>query len=356
MKKNQANMTNTLGPNPAQRVYAISRVWVILALALVFPFLGANNYLLHMANVSMMFAILTISLNVLSGFTGLMSVGHIAFFGIGAYSTAILTTTYGMPIWLGFIAAGVISALFSLLLGIPTMRLKGMYFSVATLAFGEIIYQIIKNWESVTKGTKGITKIPEITIFGFSFKSYDRFYYLMLLGLVVVIVLTYNLKNSRAGRAMLAIRANDIAAEAMGVNVVTYKLVAFMVSAFFAGIAGAFYAHEMRYISPETFASVESSTLLAMMVVGGIGSIPGAILGGTVLTILPEVLRFIGDFRLVLYGAAVVAIIIFAPKGIGGLIDYLDELFSGKRRIGERKLSKEAQTAQEDESGEEGQE
>ena len=212
MKKNQANMTNTLGPNPAQRVYAISRVWVILALALVFPFLGANNYLLHMANVSMMFAILTISLNVLSGFTGLMSVGHIAFFGIGAYSTAILTTTYGMPIWLGFIAAGVISALFSLLLGIPTMRLKGMYFSVATLAFGEIIYQIIKNWESVTKGTKGITKIPEITIFGFSFKSYDRFYYLMLLGLVVVIVLTYNLKNSRAGRAMLAIRANDIAA------------------------------------------------------------------------------------------------------------------------------------------------
>ena len=117
MKKNQSNLTAAVGPNLAQRVYSVSRVWVILVLALVFPFLGANNYLLHMANVSMMFAILTISLNVLSGFTGLMSVGHIAFFGIGAYTTAILTTTYGMPIWLGFIAAGVVSALFSLLFG-----------------------------------------------------------------------------------------------------------------------------------------------------------------------------------------------------------------------------------------------
>ena len=228
MKKKQPNLAAPAGPNLAQRVYKISRVWVILALALIFPFLGANNYLLHMANISMMFAILTISLNVLSGFTGLMSVGHIAFFGIGAYTAAILSTTYQMPLLVGFIAAGVVSALFSLLLGLPTMRLKGMYFSVATMAFGEVIYQIIKNWESMTKGTKGITKIPAIEIFGVSFKEYKSFYYLMLLGLIVVIVLTYNLKNSRSGRAMLAIRANDIAAEAMGVNVVTYKLVAFM--------------------------------------------------------------------------------------------------------------------------------
>ena len=325
---------------PAQ-VYRKSRLWVILLLVVLFPLIQipkggkmvplADNYLLHMANISMMFAILTISLNILSGFTGLMSVGHIAFFGIGAYTAAILTTKAGMPILVGFIAAGVVSSLFSLLLGLPTMRLRGMYFSVATMAFGEIIYQLIKNLESLTGGTKGITKIPPIEMFGISFKGYRNFYYLMLLGLVAVIVLTHNLKNSRPGRAMLAIRANDIAAEAMGVNVVTYKLVAFMTSAFFAGIAGAFYAHEVRYISPETFASVESATLLAMMVVGGIGSIPGAILGGAALTILPEVLRFIGEFRLVLYGAAVVAIIIFAPKGLGGLIDLIDETLSGRR-------------------------
>jgi len=336
-------------PTLAQQIYKKSRVWVILLLALIFPLAGANNYLLHMANISMMFAILTISLNVLSGFTGLMSVGHIAFFGIGAYTAAILTAKCGMPILLGFIAAGVVSALFSLLLGLPTMRLKGMYFSVATMAFGEIIYQIIKNVEPLTGGTKGITKIPAIEIFGVSFKSYKNFYYLMLLGLVLVIILTNNLKNSRPGRAMLAIRANDIAAEAMGVNVVTYKLVAFMTSAFFAGIAGAFYSHEMRYISPETFASVESSALLAMMVVGGIGSIPGAIVGGAALTILPEVLRFIGEFRLVLYGAAVVAIIIFAPQGLGGLIDFIDETLSGQRAR-ERAANEAASAASKEET------
>ncbi len=351
MKKNEMTL--------AQKIYRKSRLWVILLLVVIFPLIQipkngkmiflADNYLLHMANISMMFAILTISLNILSGFTGLMSVGHIAFFGIGAYSAAILTTKAGMPILVGFIAAGVISALFSLILGLPTMRLRGMYFSVATMAFGEIIYQLIKNLEPLTGGTKGITKIPSIEIFGISFKDYRNFYYLMLLGLVLVIVLTQNLKNSRPGRAMLAIRANDIAAEAMGVNVVSYKLVAFMASAFFAGIAGAFYAHEMRYISPETFASVESASLLAMMVVGGIGSIPGAILGGAALTILPEVLRFIGEFRLVLYGAAVVAIIIFAPKGLGGLITWIDETLSGQRAKGSKHPS-------EAEAGEEAQE
>ena len=336
-------MKNNL--NPAQKIYKRTRIWVILALAVLLPFTGVNNYILHMANISMMFAILTISLNVLSGFTGLMSVGHIAFFGIGAYTAAILTTKLGMPILLGFIGAGVISALFSLLLGLPTLRLKGMYFSVATMAFGEIIYQCIKNMEWLTGGTKGITKIPAIEIFSISFKSYNRFYYLMLIGLVLIVVLTYNLLHSRSGRAMLAIRANDIAAEAMGVNVVTYKMVAFMVSAFVAGIAGAFYAHEMRYISPETFASVESASLLAMMVVGGIGSIPGAILGGIALTILPEAMRFIGEFRLVLYGAAVVAIIIFAPKGLGGLVDWVDGVLSGTIRLGKKR---KAETADEE--------
>jgi len=339
MKNNQVNLFH--------RIYRKSRVWIVLLLGLLFPFMGVDNYLLHMANVSMMFAILTISLNILSGFTGLMSVGHIAFFGIGAYASAILTTKCAMPILVGFIAAGVISSLFSLLLGLPTMRLKGMYFSVATMAFGEIIYQILKNWEPLTGGTKGITKIPPIEIFGISFKPYNHFYYLMLLGLILVIILSQNLKNSRPGRAMLAIRANDIAAEAMGVNVTIFKLYAFMISAFFAGIAGAFYAHEMRVINPEVFASVESATLLAMMVVGGIGSIPGAILGGLVLTILPEVLRFIGDFRLVLYGAGVVAIIIFAPKGLGGLIDWVDGVLSGTIKPGKKTHAKAAETEEE---------
>jgi len=313
-----------------QKIYKNSRIWILLLLAIIFPQVVSNKYFLHVANLAMMFAMLTLSLNILSGCTGLMSVGHIAFYGIGAYTSAILTTKLGLPILLGILMAGVISALASLLLGLPTMRLRGMYFSVATLAFGEVIYQVFINWTAVTEGTKGIKGVPSPEFFGISLRSYDTYYYLVLAALALAILLTYNLIHSRPGRAMLSIRENDIAAEAMGVNIVQYKLIAFMVSAFFAGVAGALYVHEVHYISPETFAGSESAAVLAMMVVGGIGSIPGSILGGIALTVLPEMLRSFGNVRLVIYGAAVVAIIIFAPGGLGGLIERIDARITGR--------------------------
>jgi len=313
--------------------YKRLRVWVILALAVSVPFLTDNKYILHLCCLSMMYAMMTVSLNVLSGFTGLMSVGHIAFFGLGAYTTAVLTTKLGVPTGVGILAAGIVAMLFGFILGLPTMRLKGTYFCVATLAFGVVVYQLFKNVKSITNGTAGILKIPEITIFGISFKPYDKYYLLMLFALVMTIVVANNLLHSRSGRAILAIRESDIAAEAMGINVVRYKLIAFMVSTFIAGVAGALYAHEMRYISPEPFVQGESATILAMMVIGGIGSIPGAICGGFALTFLPEMLRFIGNFRLSIYGAAVVAIIIFAPGGLGGLIERIDGKLCGQDKI-----------------------
>lgn len=314
-------------------IYEKTRIWLVVLLAVIFPFTVANNYVLHLTCISMMYAMLTISLNVLSGFTGLMSVGHIAFFGIGAYTTAVLTTKFGISPFIGIIAGGILSAFFSLLLGLPTMKLKGTYFTVATLAFGVIVYQLIKNLKSITNGTAGILGIPGIEIFGVSFKSYDKYYFICLIGLALSVIIATNLLKSRSGRAILAIRESDIAAEAMGINVVNYKIVAFMVSAFIAGMAGALYTHEMRYISPEPFVQAESATLLAMMVIGGIGSIPGAIVGAFVVSLLPEALRFIGDFRLALYGAAVVIVIIFAPKGLGGLIERVDNFLCGKHKI-----------------------
>lgn len=318
--------------NTFHKVYKLTRIWILLAIAILLPLVLSNKYYLHVANLAMMFALLTLSLNVL-GSTGLMSVGHIAFYGIGAYTSALLTVKLGCPIIVGLLMAGVVSALGSLLLGLPTMRLKGMYFAVATLAFGEIIYQVFVNWTSVTEGTKGIKGVPAPEWFGLNFRSYDVYYYLCLFVLIVAVILVHNLMHSRTGRALMSIRANDIAAEAMGIDIVRYKLIAFMTSAFFAGIAGALYAHEVHYVSPDTFTGSESAAVLAMMVVGGIGSIPGSILGGMVLTILPELLRSFGNIRLVIYGAAVVAIIIFAPKGLGGLIEYVDDLLSGKRQL-----------------------
>lgn len=326
-----------------QKVYKNTRLWVLLIVAFLLPQIVKSNYILHVANLAMMFSLLTLSLNMLSGCTGLMSVGHIAFYGIGAYTSALLTTHFNIPIGIAMAGAGIVSALASLLLGLPTMRLKGMYFAVATLAFGEVVYQLIVNWTNVTGGTKGVKGIPSPEMFGLSLRSYGSYYYIVLIVLVLSIILTRNLIASRPGRAMLAIRENDIAAEAMGVNITLYKLVAFMVSAFFAGIAGALYAHEVHYISPETFAGSESSAVLAMMVVGGIGSIPGSILGGMALTILPELLRSFGNVRLVIYGAAVVAIIIFAPKGLGGLIERLDGMLRGDIPFGKQSRHKDEQ-------------
>lgn len=316
------------------KIYKVSRIWIVLIIAMTLPLWIPNNYYLQIAIIGTIFAILTLSLNILAGCTGLFSVGFIAFYGIGAYTSAIVTTTLGWPIPVGFILAGIVSSLFSILLGLPTMRLRGMYFAVATLAFGEIMYQVFLNWSSVTGGPKGIKGIPSPEIFGISFRSYSNYYYLALIILILIVILTRNLINSRSGRAMLSIRENDIAAEAMGVNVPRYKMLSFMVATFFAGIAGALYAHEVRYISPESFVNAESSAVLAMMVVGGIGSIPGSILGGFALTMLPEFLRFFGNIRLVIYGIAIVVIIIFAPKGLGGLIEWIDGVLCGTIKPG----------------------
>ena len=312
-------------------IYKKTRLWVLLAFAIVLPFLLSTQYWMHVVNVCGIFAILTVSLNLLTGCTGLFSVGHVAFYGIGAYTSAILTTRFGIPVWLGFIAAGIMTALCSLILGLPTARLRGLYLAVATLAFGEIAYQLFVNWGVVTNGTKGIIGIPAPEFFGFSLSTYTRYYYLILAILVLAIVLVHNLLNSRMGRALLSIRGNEAAASAMGVNTTQYKIIAFMCSAFLAGVAGALYAHEVAYISPDTFKAAESTSVLAMMVIGGIGHIGGSVLGAIALTVIPELLRNFGDVRLVLYGLSIVAIVVLSPKGLGGLIDWLDDVIMGIR-------------------------
>ena len=319
------------------KIYKYSRIWILLIVAILLPKWIPNRYYQGVINTALIFAILSMSLNTLSGCTGLFCVGFIAFYGIGAYGAAILVTRHGWPILLGLLAGGVISMAFSLLLGLPTMRLRGMYFAVATLAFGEIMYQLFVNWVSLTGGSNGIKSIPAPNWFGISFRKPENYYYILLAAAIITIILTRNLINSRPGRAMLSIRENDIAAEAMGVDVPKYKMLAFAASTFFAGVAGGLFAFYARYIDPTSFVNAESSAVLAMMVVGGIGSISGSFIGGLVLSILPEMMRFLGNIRLVLYGLAVVVIIIFAPKGIGGLIEYVDGVLCGTIKVGQQR-------------------
>lgn len=326
------------------KFYKKYKIYIVILIGLMLPLFVSDDYILHLANLAGIFAILTLSLNLLTGCTGQFSVGQAAFYGIGAYTSAILTAKLGLPVFVGFIGAGIVTSLFGLLLGLPTARLKGIYLGVATMGFGEIMYQVFVNWEPVTNGAMGITGVPAPQIGPLTFDGYRSYYYIVLIVLIVVTALLYNLINSRVGRAFLAIKENEVAAEAMGIDSTKFKIIAFMCSAFLAGIAGSLYAHEVKFVSPETFVNSESSEILAMMVVGGIGSIPGSILGAAVLVIVPEVLRSVGDFRLVIYGAAVVAIIIFAPQGMGGLVSKIDEILSsigaGKKNI--KKTSKEA--------------
>jgi branched-chain amino acid transport system permease protein len=321
------------------QIYKKSRIWILLVVALLLPNIVHSNYWLQLLSLGGIYAIVSLSLNILIGYTGLFSVGHIAFFGIGAYTSAIMATRFGTPFLLNVVLSGIMAMVFGIVLGVPTLRLKGMYLGVATLAFGEIVYQVFLNWDDVTRGSKGILGVPVASILGYQFRTYRDFYYLVLIFLVLAIVLVHNLMRSRIGRALLSIRESEIAAEALGVNVVLYKVLSFATAAFFAGIAGALYCYELKCIFPESFTNSESSTVLAMMVVGGMGSIPGSILGGIVLTIIPEVLRFVGNIRLVLYGIAIVAIIVFAPKGMGGLIDWIDrKLMSiGTKKVKEQK-------------------
>ena len=312
-------------------VYQKSRLWVLLAIAVALPFVITNDYWLHLLNIGGIFAICSLSLNLLTGVTGLFSVGHIAFYGIGAYTAAILATRFQLPFVAVIFCSGFMAMIFGLFLGIPALRLKGLYLAISTLAFGEITHKVFLNWEGVTNGSRGIRGIKAPEVFGISFQEYRNYYFIVLAVLVICIVLMYHLIHSRIGRALLSIRESEIAAAAMGVDTVKYKIIAFATSSFFAGVAGCLYTYEAHFISPESFVSQESITVLAMMVVGGIGSIPGAIAGAFILWILPEFLRFAGDVRLVIYGAAIVAIVIFAPRGVGGMIEWLDESLSGKR-------------------------
>lgn len=302
----------------------------LAALVVGFPIVVKDPYVMHMLNMAGIYALLTLSLNILAGFTGQVSLGHAAFYGIGAYTSAILSVDYHWSPWVGLAMAGVVAAAFGFLLGLPTLRLKGLYLAVATIGFGEIMYLVFVNWIPVTKGPMGITQVPQPAMLGIKLDSYNSYYYLVMAALVVALFLSYRLVNSRVGRALLAIRENETAAEAMGINSTYYKVLAFTLSAGLAGIAGGLYAHEIGFISPESFLNSESIAILTMMVAGGIGNIFGSVLGAVVLVVVPEMMRAFGDVRLVIYGAGLILMMIFLPGGLAGLFQRLDEYVTAR--------------------------
>lgn len=300
---------------------------LVVLFSIAFPFLISNDYLTHILIMAGINVILVLSLNIISGFAGQISLGHAAFFGIGAYASALLSMN-GVSVWIAGIMAALISAVAGFLVGYPVLRLRGHFFAIATLGFGEIVHLVINNWVKVTRGPMGLSGIPKpekVLMLDFSEKIH---YYLLVLFLVILVIyLSTRIQASKMGRALAAVRADEITARTMGVNVAYFKITAFVWSAAVAAIAGAAYAHYVLFLSPETFKGAASINILLMLLIGGIGSVLGSVLGGLFITILSEYLRSFAQYQMIIYGVLIVLVVIFAPKGLSGLLKKIVGLF-----------------------------
>jgi branched-chain amino acid transport system permease protein len=293
-------------------------LFILAILLLAAPYISSTVYFRHMLVMSLVYVTLTASLNLIMGYTGQLALGHAAFYGIGAYTFALLVLKTSTPYWIAFLAGGVMAAILAAFLGTIVLRLKGHYLAIVTLAFGEIVRVTLYNWVDLTRGPMGLTDIPRPSLFSYTFKGGIPYYYLALFIAVVTIFVMWRMINSRFGRAFISIRDEENASLAMGVRTTRMKVLAFVVGSFFAGLAGSFLASYIRYIHPDNFTAWESLILNAMVVIGGEGNLIGSIFGATLLTVLPELLRVIQQFRLIIYAVIMIAAIILWPYGLLG--------------------------------------
>ncbi len=295
----------------------------VAACAVAFPFL-TERYAHDVAISVLVYIILGLGLNIVVGLAGLLDLGYIAFFGVGAYTYALLSVHFGLSFWLCLPIAGCFSALAGCIIGYPTLRMRGDYLAIVTLGFGEIVRIVINNWMSLTNGPNGILGIKSPGIYWFKNGSFEHMLmnnleqlYFIILGLAAFTVLAvYRINYSRIGRAFEAVREDQTAAELMGVNTLRLKLLAYALGAVFGGLAGTFFAARMKFVSPESFTFIESAMVLAMVVLGGMGSIPGVILGSLALIALPEVFRGFELYRMFVFGGVMALMMLFRPMGL----------------------------------------
>jgi branched-chain amino acid transport system permease protein len=290
-----------------------------VAVPLLLPLLVSNNYYLHVINLAGIYTLIAIGLNLLSGYTGQVSMGQAGFFALGTYVAGLLAINLGIPFWAASLAAIAACALCGAAIAIPAMRLSGPYLVLATVGFGEIIRLILLNWTPVTRGAAGLTAIPLPKFFGWQCSSEAQFYYLIFSFVLLGTYVAYRLAHSKVGRTFAAIREDELAAEAMGVRVNRYKSAAFVLSAIYAGMAGALYGAFSGVASPDNFTFDDSVAFLCMSVIGGSRTIVGALIGSFMLTGMSEALRALQTYRLILYGGILIFTVIYMPQGLAGL-------------------------------------
>ncbi len=296
--------------------YAI--VSAVLLSVGIFPFLF-STYQVNIMTTALIYVMLGLGLNIVIGLAGLLDLGYVAFYAVGAYAYALLNHHFGLGFWTVLPVGALLGALFGILLGFPVLRLRGDYLAIVTLGFGEIIRLILENWNEFSFGPSGIANIPRPGLFGIelSLNGATIYLYFLMLGLVAVTIFFVNrLQNSRIGRAWEALREDEIACQAMGIDRTKTKLTAFALGATWAGMAGVIFAAKTTFINPASFTFLESAIILCIVVLGGMGSIVGVICGALVLILLPEYLRAFSDYRMILFGAILVIMMVFRPQGL----------------------------------------
>jgi branched-chain amino acid transport system permease protein len=296
--------------------------WAVVGLLALLPLAVQDAYTMRLVNIIGINCLLALGLNLVIGVAGQLDAGQAGFYAIGAYTAGILGVSFGVPFWVTVVVAAVGAGLMAFVIG-PVLRLRGVFLAVATLAFGEIVRIVISNWIPVTRGPNGIPGIPFPSLGAFVFDTDQRYYYLILAWVLICYAVVARMADSRVGRAMKAVRDNQDAAEVMGVHAIRYKIMAFVVAGAFAGIAGALLAHLQSYISPENFTFLTSIDIIFMVVLGGLGSAPGSVVGAFVVTVAPEWLRFLKDYRIIVYALIILSVLIFAPRGLYGAIEGL---------------------------------
>jgi branched-chain amino acid transport system permease protein len=298
--------------------------------------------MIYLVNLSCVAVVGALGLNILIGYSGQISLGQAAFIAIGSYVTAILSNKFGLPFWVCLPASGVMGAVVGFAIGVPCLRLKGLYLAMATMAFGVVVEFVVITWARVTGGVRGM-KVASVEILGHSLDSDNKIYYFLLVLTILAIIVAKNIARSRVGRAFIAIRDHDVPAEIIGVDTTFYKVMAFTICAFYAGIAGGMYAYTVSYIGPEHFTLFLSIQYVAMIIVGGLGRIQGSIFGAVFIVLVPEIIkaftRFLAplipvlekkyneEWNIAAFGILIMVFLIFEPTGINGIWDRIKNWF-----------------------------
>ena len=291
---------------------------ILLVMIVAFP-LGSSTYQTSIIISTMMYIVLGLGLNIVVGMAGLLDLGYGAFYLIGAYAYALLNLNYGFGFWISLPIAGMLAATFGVLLGIPVLRLRGDYLAIVTLGFHEIVRLVVENWDEVLHGPSGIPNIPKPGFFGLKLGfngSTVYLYYITVVIMVIAIIVIRRFHISRVGRAWMALREDEVACQAMGIDTTKTKLTAFALGAFWAGIVGVIFAAKSSFVNPASFTFYESAMILSIVVLGGAGSIRGVILATLILILLPEYMRFLKEYRMLLFGALWVTMMVFRPQGM----------------------------------------